>query len=512
MIITGILDVKIPLETYTIVCRNPTSISNSYDLTINVVDKYSEGLIASYMKVIPSFDVKCKLPYTPSNSSTVTEIIRKEIVINRPFEDNNSSIWEGLSDDFMNDYVVNWDGYINIRIKTKYIFRVKANGAFWFYLDNIRILFSTGCTDEYVLETSFAMALEQRYYSIKIIYLKHEGINAFEFLMKKEGESEFYDPYYDFFHVYNGILEYTYLSATYYTTRKIIPNDIEYIDTSKKRTIKEITFYPSLPSGLSFVKTNGRIWGTPSDSFAYLDERILYNINITFNEEPDVTYTTSITITIKKNIKPQGIYLVDLLTGEEFNQSSYVSLGEVYKFILKTKIGTVLYYEVSDLSFPYYYNTTTNQLTVLIDSYNKSFEVNGYGTDGSVVTSNIVLNVNNTCSENGYRRYTMFVESFEDKDTQTYITGLNIRFNFTLVPMYFVAEFEIDRDYTPYLFTSQCIPGGFYVIEFYAFPDTDLNLHFYVDGSKFYYYSGTITSDKIRLYIDTGIYIIIIIY
>lgn len=509
MIITGRIDTVIPSYKYNIICTNPTSTSNIFDLTINVVDQYSQGLIASYMKVIDKFDNKCKVPYTPSNSTTITEIIRREIDINRPFNiENNTSIWSGLSDDFLDDYAVNWDGYIDIKEKDKYFFKVIANGAVWIYLDNTRVLFSTGCNG-LISETSNALLLDKRFYSIRIIYHKHEGLGSFELLIRKEGEITYINPNKYYFHVNIGIIEYVYLSSTYYTEREIIQNELIFIDDNIK-TIKEITFIPSLPIGLSCDKNTGKIYGTPSKDIILINKRILYTVNIIFEEDPDTVITTSITITIIKNIKPQSIYLVDVLTGDEYYESNNnnVSLGEVYNFIIKTKIGVILYYEIIDLSFPFYYNASKNQLTLLMNNdsndYNKSFIINGYGTDGSILSTNINFNLINTCNNNGTRRYTIFVESY-DEYQQTYISGLNIRFNFTLIPFAFVAQFELDKSYTPFLFTSQCIPGGFYVIEFYAFPDMNLNLHFYIDGSKFYYYSGLLTTDKRIINIDTDL-------
>lgn len=479
-------------EEYIISCSNENTVTNDWNIKITASNRYIKGLLASYMKS-SDFSTSCSIPYTKSHFTVTTDIIRRENTI--AYESDSFVIWNGLNENFANDYIVNWDGYFRAERGGDYVFNLTSYGGAWLYIDGELNIATTGCGEWHKITK--LVSLSTKYYSIKVVYTKYRGPSGIYLTVQLPSTSEFVDPSPYLYTPYTSDLEYTYQTATYYVGKNIIDNDPIFPDTSY--VISSTSIVPSIPPGLHFGGVTGKITGAPtSDSLINTKTRYTITINLTNG----MTITTIIYITIKLVLSPEGFYLVDLNTGLPIDTNNVV-LGEYYYLSIRSSTGNAIGYEVNNLPYNWNYNSNSGEIRAILSSTlsETPLTIVGIASDHTRKTENIYLTTTQTCPS-GQSRVVISV------------TGLS-RMNSIYVYLYNTNNIEVFYQYRysssgfdlPIYFSSICLPVARYVLRVRG-SDKYITMNFNVNGETASAYNLYI-NDLLSRY-DVNISIIIL--
>lgn len=380
----------IKTSNYTMYCLNSNTTTNSITFRIEVVDNYAKGIIGTYMKC-SSFDTTCGTIYTPSSEDISIQTIRIDNSINHKYT-GNVSIWDGLSNDFSQQYIVNWDGYLKIEKQGNYQFIISSSDASWVYL-NDEIVFKDETCHSYI-KNNFTLSLNNGYNLIKIIFVKNFGASGFELIWKEENDSDYSDISLDLYYVKSEEFEYSYKTATYITDMEIPINFPILLDG---KTITSCEINPLLPNGLSFI-SECKISGIPTEN-EELNKKIEYNITAHFSDE--MLLSTLIYITVVKDIKPSNIYLIDNETGNRTEDVNKV-LGTYIELQCKTEYGIALTYDIDNIPNGLYFDNVICKLygVTQIPMNNEKITFFAYGRNGDSIKQEIIFNILTNCTNN----------------------------------------------------------------------------------------------------------------
>lgn len=449
-------------------CSNTNSETNKFYLTIIVSDKYQKGIIGSYLKS-DSFDNYCFTKYTPSSRGIKTEIVRRDTSLKHNYNPE-ISVWDGLTNDFANDYAVYWNGLLKISESGTYTFKMSSSGAAWLMIDGSNLISHSGCHD-YASNTR-TLALEEGYATIEIIYVNHNYGSGFE-LLWGEDENDLRDISQDLYYVYENDLDYNYRTSTYIIGDQIPTNEPIYMDDSISPSSFSID--PSLPSGLN-MGSNGIISGTPESSSA-LD--VLKSYVVSANIDNNDKISTTIFIKLTEFITPSGIYFVDYSTFDEVDTTNMV-LGEYYQLLIQNRNGKVADFGCVHLPSGWTYDDSKNVISGLVTQENHMdrFGVRGYYGSGSIL-ENLYIGVKNVCGEGNHRVILML------NGTNT-LFSLNIYLNYTSASEYYDYITDYQSNIKTYYTRTWCLPYSRLNVRVGVSSSNKMNVKAFVDGVAVY--------------------------
>lgn len=450
---------------YTIICSNNSTITNEWKIKINVNNNYLHGLKTTYMKV-QDYDNKCSTIYFPSNSSIINKIVRYEYNISHKYIDE-PTIWNGLIDEFSNEFVVNWDGYIKVDIEGNYMFYINSYGAYWIYIDEDLITSKTGCN--IINKDEINIYLKEGYYLFKAIYIKNIGGSEFDIHWKKPFDNEYNEISSSLYSTTGNELDYLYSESIYYLDEQILDNYIIYVNSS--HTIKFLSIYPELPNGLNFDNTTGRITGIPINC-KEISIKQQFNITIIYKDGSNITI--DIYITILQRIKPNYINLINIETGNKIENNNF-TLGEIYYIKIESEIGYAKNYKVPELPKLWIYDKNLFQLTCIIRDDIEYIDIVTISAIDEVIVNRIYFKIFQTCPK-GLNRFLPYFSINDNKkvsDTKFYMYDNNKK----------IYEYTT-HEYNGYKYgNSVCINPKEYQIEVSAFPKDEYHFTFYIDGN-----------------------------
>lgn len=467
---------------YVITCSNNSTTTNEWELEIHAVDKFLSGLRASYLKV-DNFDDECKLPYFFNDNDVYIEIIRREKSVNYEYN-KDVNVWKGLSENFANNYAVNWNGYIKIDKQGIYHFKLSGFGAMWFYINDHLLYNSPGCNKW--SENIFSKSLTVGYNEIKIIYLKSRGGSGIKLLWKTPDNEEYSDLDNFLFTPFTGDLEYIYPLSVYYIGKEIIENEIVTPDPSY--IIKSAEIEPELPSGLYFNTTTGKISGTPICCLMIDKEKY----SITINLEDDIILKSTITLEIVENIFPEGFYLSDIKSGERIDNNN-ITLGEIYYLEIKCVTGNPIKFVINDLPYGWKYDELLGRIIAVMNNSFDTLSVTAISFDDLRYTELIHFSFFQTCPT-GMNRFIPLIQTYSKEAVYSEISIYEDN--------YLIYHYKSSFYYSYIYGESKCINQQKGVLKARSNIENEYIIIFFIDGSIISEYLYTISRYTQLYYIN----------
>lgn len=321
-----------PLSEYSLYCHNDYSETNHVKISIAVTDKFNKGTVGYYMKSSP-FDDNCYGFLKPTYDGVTSEFIRIDKSVTHEYDENNT-IWDGLTPNFVNKYGIRWEGYLQFEKDVTDIKLSSVDSSFLFLGSMDYSYLEHTCSDDYGFETR-SVSLAKGLYSFALNYRKGTTSrgNGIKLEIKMDGDDDYVDASDYLVYVPNGDFEYTYHTVTY-STDKDIQSNIP-IFSNNDKVVKGYTIIPSLPDGLELNPTTGTITGNPSTTQTKKE----YTVTVEFDDNTKLS--TLIYIKIDGDSTPTGLHIIDYNTGEELKSPIIVYLGENYDFLAAPLNGYV---------------------------------------------------------------------------------------------------------------------------------------------------------------------------
>lgn len=344
-----------------------------------------------------SFDSTCTTMYTPSDPTITTGVIRNEVTINHDFTDE-STIWPGLNQQYINDYAVNWDGYIETT-KSSYEFNLTTYGGGALYIDGKLIISNYGC-GEININTGTA-DLGAGKHPIRVVYTKYRGGSGIKLSINSPSNIDINNILY----YTQSELDYEYHGNTYYIGKEFSNSPV--YDLEEGDSINTANSVPVLPDGVNIGQNNGVITGTATNN-CVTKKRLEYTITITTSKGK--TLSAVIYMTFESSLAPEGIYFIDAIKGTIADLTT-LNLGDYYKFLLSTEIGFASKFVINNIPYGWEYNNDNKMLSGVTSAYfkRKDISISAYDTEENSNTEIILFDVNNICDDSN--RYTIKLSS-----------------------------------------------------------------------------------------------------
>lgn len=293
---------------------------------MKILDNYRIGSLVKYMKII-GFDSSCSNPYysEESNNNNNIQILTKrietpigtdsitDISLNSDNSNTTAIIKNGLSTDFISNFVINYDGYLKLDYDGLYGFELSSTGGSWLYIDNQLIIDNSGNYGNNNIEktkTKFEY-FKSGYYNVKLIYVKAVGPFILKFNIKLPNSNQFVEA--------QKYLYYVPPSTLFYHSPMImtIPNHLQFTNSkvfivNEENQPIEFELIGDLPNNLVINSKTGQIFGYPVQTTGQA-----LNIGIKGKYSDNTEYTFEISVSVSEFDKPDSFSIYNRNTGEE---------------------------------------------------------------------------------------------------------------------------------------------------------------------------------------------------
>lgn len=390
--INGIPKIVSDKNTYTISVYswdNSQVIKTAIDIQVNdkSVESMKQGLDGYYYT---SPTRGCEFTEIDT-SSDILKFRRFDTTINRI--STEVSAWNGLSGEFINQYIVKWEGLLYVPRTATYRITITTYGGVRLEINN-QIIQTTTCgynTATNIVDLEIGLVSITMYYwkssgdTLKSLSLQWETTDGFMRLTQIPDSYFYNNPRYTF--------SYQYVVASYIKEVAITIN-CPVFSTIEKTEYSNYKVSPDFPLGLSF-DANGCITGSIVDTKTSLD-MTKYEITITKITDPDEEEKATIEISYDTYTTPQSIqYPVMVFT-----------IGVYASYAPTSIIADHYTVQVSDKSLPS--GLSLNSATGVISGTPTESVVAPSNTFNILVTNpvgsctGIATITVNDCSNNGY--------------------------------------------------------------------------------------------------------------
>lgn len=320
-------------------CKSSYSTSNIFNITIEVTDIFLTGLVGYYMK----FDTFIR-PDTANNPmpnrndpSAHLKVLRIEEVIDKDYSPI-PVVWTGLSQDFISEYGVYWEGVVEFPKSGDYEFQIICDDYCAVNFDYFQALSvrGDGSGNKTYTNTVKVTGSNLRQ-NILVKYSQYKGQTGFAIKVKGPDDNEFRYPsdlfFYSIYIIYYNYylllldppsnLQYTYSVAVYLAnealpvSNKPIISNIDIESDPPKYSINK-----KLPEGIILDEDTGYIEGKPLAEAA----RDEYIITATFkNHDP---LSVNIFVSVEDMPTPTNVYFFNVLTKESYQKEGTIPLGQ----------------------------------------------------------------------------------------------------------------------------------------------------------------------------------------
>lgn len=335
------------------------------------IDNFKRGVIGSYRR----------------DSFSSPEFIRIDDSITHEYNPNDTA-WSGLNSNFVLNYEVDWECYLNIKDNISEI-QLSAINEAELYIDDMSIpLLSISSLNGYSTKT-MKLDLVKNVYYFKLKYKHTKGGNGIE--VKALIDDNLVDISKYLVYIPNGEFEYIYNTATYNVNDYIQVNSpIVYND---EIILANYSCESNLPNGLS-IDNDGKISGkvtTPQDMKEYI-------IKAETNDGRNLT--TSVFIKVIPDSTPSGFHFVDSKTGLEIDPLVFY-LGFEYDLIIAPVTGIVLNIEFVQYPMGFEVDSDNHLIVNPTDPILLSpIIIKAQLVDTSFITFTYYVNVTSYCPDN----------------------------------------------------------------------------------------------------------------
>lgn len=254
--------------------------------TVDINSLTNNGLIGEYYSIS---NVKCNEIPNYSNA----EVSYKKIDVEINHEKSNE-LWNGLTSEFKDNFVIHWYGYIKIEIEGNYKFRIEAYDSVILKIDDKEVLSFYDCSIHDKI--SSLIELKSGMHNIDIIYWKSntEDYTSFVFYYERAGTSSQLVTSDILYFASTNRLEYERSVDRLTRDSEIINNKPILSYSSTTLSDYNYRIKPTLPNGMIFNEENGEISGTPKD----LISKQVYTITATNKNNKDEMINSKITISV----------------------------------------------------------------------------------------------------------------------------------------------------------------------------------------------------------------------
>lgn len=386
--VTSSIETTIEFDIY---CKTISSETNTVHLKIDFINRFVNGIVGYYLKS-DNFVTSLINPILTTDKDVRVEIIKLENGVYHPYIDK-PSIWDGLTPNFVNQYGVNWIGYLLINTADEYKFNMTSFHASWLYIDNKEIINNYGIN--YKMTSKYGtVTLTEGYHSILIVYTKNIGGSGILITFRsntKEDDSQYKELNKYLYFVPRSDFEYT-VSYGVYFINEIISTNVPIVYNNKE--ISDCTADPELPDGLQF-ENDCRITGTPLVTQEYKK----YTITGKLNDEQSTMVSCTLVIRISESVTPQNLHLKDFKNNIIVENDFYVNYGRESRYLLEVDSGIVNYYEIKPVIEGFNLESITGNLYITmleyLDSY--KFEIIAHYGKNSIISRTYNFTVLSAC-------------------------------------------------------------------------------------------------------------------
>lgn len=191
-------------------CESPFSVTNIFNITIDITDVFLPGLIGYYMKYDDFPEDQSRVPDRNLESSHL-HIMRLEEDVRKGYY-NDTTIWPGLGSDFQSDYGVVWEGSIHVPTPGSYTFEVTCDDACWLFFDHSQKIAVYPCLGTVqTRSTRFTIREEaEDHIHFRLDYLQYKFASYFDVKIKGPNDNELHYP--------EGLLFYSIIILFYRST------------------------------------------------------------------------------------------------------------------------------------------------------------------------------------------------------------------------------------------------------------------------------------------------------
>lgn len=304
--ITGIpTEVSNTISEATIYCENEISKTNIISFKYEIHEKPLEGINGIYW-TMDQFDCGTRIDPDVNNDAIMKIIKLDNTTLYKSSDYSYSSQnkpWPGLTNEFVNNYGVHWDGYLNFNETGSYKIGGKAGQYFWLFLEDDLVISSSSC-DSYST-ASFTYNVNNVGYKKIDIYYQHTSNGKFIELQWTTPSNSYFDyiPNDYYYYLPHTLFFYPIKLLTAYINQPIntISPILYDIETPISYSIE-----PPMNNGLYFDRLSGNISGTPT--FNTGGERVRYTITII--TATNTTIYTYFYIRITNYMAPYNLQLV----------------------------------------------------------------------------------------------------------------------------------------------------------------------------------------------------------